>query len=147
MTAYPTRTLGRNGPQVPAVGFGAMSVGGAYGPLPNNEEKLKILDHAHAIGSTFWDTADVYADCEDRIGDWFKRSGKRDDIFLATKFGLVFGGKAQIAERSDRAYVKEACAKSLARLGVDVIDLYYCHRIDDKTPIEETIEAMVELKK
>ena len=93
------------------------------------------------------DTADVYGDCEDRIGDWFKRSGKREDIFLATKFGLKYGPNFEQSEHSDREYVKKACAKSLSRLGVDVIDLYYCHRIDDKTPIEETVQAMAELKR
>ncbi|KAL6406271.1 Aldo/keto reductase [Ilyonectria robusta] len=147
MTTYPTRSLGRNGPQVPAIGFGAMSIGGAYGtPLAEVEEKLQVLDHAHAIGSRFWDTADVYGDCEDRIGDWFKHSGKRDDIFLATKFGLKYDANFQQSEHSDYDYVKSACEKSLSRLGVDVIDLYYCHCIDGKTPIEEIVRAMAELK-
>lgn len=87
------------------------------------------------------------ADSEDLIGKWFKRTGKRNDIFLATKFGVVYGPSGEPNIRSDAEYVKQACAKSLQRLGVDSIDLYYCHRVDRKTPIEETVQAMAELKK
>ncbi|KAK0649102.1 NADP-dependent oxidoreductase domain-containing protein [Cercophora newfieldiana] len=145
--APPTRPLGRNGPQVPAIGFGAMSIGGAYGQKDTTEEKLKVLDRAWEIGQRFWDTADIYADSEDRIGEWFKKTGKRDDIFVATKFGLVFTPSLEQTERSDPEYVRSACEKSLQRLGVETIDLYYCHRVDSKTPIEKTIEAMVQLKK
>ncbi|KAH8819153.1 NADP-dependent oxidoreductase domain-containing protein [Xylogone sp. PMI_703] len=141
-----TKPLGRNGPQVTAIGFGAMSIGGAYGQKDTLEDKLKVLDKAHEIGETFWDTADVYFDSEEIIGKWFKRTGKRSDIFIATKFGLVFENGAQ-AERSDPAYVKAACAKSLEKLGIETIDLYYCHRLDSVTPVEKTIEAMVELKR
>lgn len=143
-----TRSLGRNGPQVTAIGFGAMSLGVAYGAAKGEtvEDKLKVLDRAHEIGERFWDTADVYMDSEDIIGKWFKQTGKRSDIFLATKFALDYSTGAQI-ERSDPEYVKLACEKSLKRLGVETIDLYYCHRVDGKTPIEKTIQAMVELKK
>jgi aryl-alcohol dehydrogenase-like predicted oxidoreductase len=143
----PTRPLGRNGPLVSAIGFGAMSIGGGYGQRTSTEDKFKLLDHAWEIGERFWDTADVYADSEDIIGDWFKRSGKRSDIFIATKFGLQFGADWAQTERSDPDYVKTACEKSLKRLGIETIDLFYCHRVDSKTPIEKTIEAMVELKK
>ncbi|KIX09201.1 uncharacterized protein Z518_00280 [Rhinocladiella mackenziei CBS 650.93] len=143
----PTRVLGRNGPLVCAVGFGAMSIGGAYGQKDTEEDKIALLDHAHAIGETFWDTADIYFDSEEIIGKWFKRSGKRKDIFLATKFGLGFDWEMkQQFERSDPEYVRSACEKSLKTLGVETIDLYYCHRVDGKTPIEKTVEAMVELK-
>jgi len=143
----PTRPLGRNGPQVPAIGFGAMSIGGAYGNPGSKEDKLKVLDRAWEIGQHFWDTADIYADNEDVIGEWFKKTGKRSDIFLATKFGLKFTPDFVQSEHSDPEYVRAACEKSLKRLGVETIDLYYCHRVDDKTPIEKTIEAMVELKR
>jgi len=142
-----TRHLGRNGPQVTAIGFGAMSIGGAYGNYQDVtvEDKLKVLDRAYEINELFWDTADVYRDSEDVIGQWFKKTGKRSDIFLASKFGLDYTGGVQTV-RSDPEYVKLACEKSLKRLGVKTIDLYYCHRVDGKTPIEKIIEAMVELK-
>ena len=87
-------------------------------------------------------------DSEDAVGEWVKRSGNRDDIFLATKFAIQYdaatGGQTV---RSDPEYVKAACENSLKKLGVETIDLYYCHRVDGVTPIEKTIEAMVELKK
>jgi len=145
----PTRPLGRNGPLVSAIGFGAMSIGYAYDQktAASTEDKVKLLDRAWEIGERFWDTADVYADSEDVIGTWFKKSGKRSEIFIATKFGLRYGADFAQTERSDPEYVKSACDKSLKRLGIDTIDLYYCHRIDSTTPIEKTIEAMVELKK
>lgn len=141
-----TRPLGRNGPHVPAIGFGAMSIGGIYGQTDDADHKYKVLDRAHEIGQRFWDTADVYSDSEQRIGEWFKQTGKRDDIFLATKFGIQVTDSGLLT-RSDPEYVREACEKSLKVLGIDTIDLYYCHRIDTKTPIEKTIEAMAELKK
>ncbi|EXJ62338.1 alcohol dehydrogenase [Cladophialophora yegresii CBS 114405] len=144
----PTRTLGRNGPQVTAIGFGAMSIGGAYGQKDTEAEKLAVLDRAHAIGERFWDTADVYFDSEDIIGKWFEQNPeKRKDIFLATKFGLQFTEDFQQSESSDPEYIREACERSLKRLGVETIDLYYCHRVNRETPIETTIQALVELKK
>lgn len=141
------RTLGGDGPQVPAIGFGLGSLGGFYGAVGTLDEKVTLLEHAHTSGLRFWDMADVYADSEDVVGEWIKRSGKRDDIFLATKFSLQRQPDGKHTFRSDPEYVKAACEKSLQRLGVDTIDLYYCHRVDGVTPIERTIEAMVELKK
>ena len=87
----------------------------------------------------------IQGDSEELIGKWFKRTGKREEIFLATKFGGV-GNAAQFHFRTDPDYVKEACAKSLKRLGVDAIDLYYAHRLDLQTPIEHTVKAMAELQ-
>lgn len=143
-----TRSLGRNGPQVTAIGVGLMSFAGWYSQKDTSTESaLKFLDRAHEIGEHFWDTADVYGNSEDIIGEWFKKTGKRNDIFLATKFALGMNEDGSRSVRNDPAYVKEACDKSLKRLGVDSVDLYYCHRIDDKTPVEKMIEAMVELKK
>ncbi|EAW12248.1 aldo/keto reductase [Aspergillus clavatus NRRL 1] len=144
--SLPLRSLGRDGPQVPAIGFGLGSLGGFYGPVGTLDEKVALLEHAHASGLRFWDMADVYADSEDVVGEWIKRSGKRGDIFLATKGALLRQPTGGHAFRSDPEYIKEACEKSLQRLGVDTIDLYYCHRVDGMTPIEKTIEAMVELK-
>ncbi|KAJ5333386.1 aldo/keto reductase [Penicillium brevicompactum] len=141
----PQRTIGRDGPKVSAMGLGLMSIGSAYGQAGPLEETVAFLDHAHATGQRFWDTADAYQDSEDIIGEWFKRSGKRDDIFIATKFGFV-PDEGKITVRSDPEHARAACDTSLKRLGIDTIDLYYCHRLDGITPIEKTIEALVDLK-
>jgi hypothetical protein len=77
---------------------------------------------------------------------WFKITGKRDDIFLATKFGITVSPAREFNVCSDPEYVKQACEKSLKRLGVKCVDLYYCHRVDKVTPIERTVQAMAELK-
>lgn len=146
--SLPTRSLGRNGPQVPAVGLGLMSLGSIYGSAGSLEDKVAFLEHAHSIGARFWDTADLYFDSEDAVGEWVKNSGNRNDIFLATKFAIQYDvATGTQTVRSDPEYVKASCEKSLKRLGVETIDLYYCHRVDGVTPIEKTIEAMVELKK
>lgn len=143
----PTRSLGRDGPQVPAIGLGLMSIAGAYADAAAaNEQRLAFLDRVYELGETFWDTADVYMDCEELVGKWFQRSGKRNDIFLATKFGLDYSTGEEIAH-SDPEYAKEACERSLKKLGVDTIDLYFCHRVQREVPIEKTVAAMVELKK
>jgi len=99
------------------------------------------------MGEWHWDSADMYADSEDLLGKWFAANpDKRKNIFLATKFGnrRTSDGKSEI--NSTAAYCKEACAKSLKRLGLPFVDLYYCHRLDGKTPIEQTVRAMAELK-
>lgn len=144
-TNLPTRALGRNGPLVSAIGFGAMGLSAAYGFGGSDEDRFKVLDRAYELGNTFWDTADVYGDNEELIGKWFKRTGKRDDIFLATKCGGVFGPSG-FSIRSDAEYVHQACDKSLKRLGVSHIDLFYLHRLDKETPVEETVKALAELK-
>lgn len=146
MSSIPTRQLGKAGPKIPAMGLGLMGLSIAYGSVDSDEARFQLLDRAHELGSTFWDSADAYGDSEDLIGKWFHRTGKRDDIFLATKFSISYTATG-ISWRSDPEYVREACDKSLKRLGVDCIDLYYCHRVDMKTPIEKTVEAMAQLKK
>ncbi|OJJ54909.1 hypothetical protein ASPSYDRAFT_159193 [Aspergillus sydowii CBS 593.65] len=143
---FPQRILGHDGPKVSAVGLGFGSFTGFYGPPGTTEERITRLDHAHAIGSRFWDLADIYGDSEDLVGEWLRRSGNRGDIFIATKCGLQRQPSGMHTFCSDPEYVKQACDRSLKRLGVDTIDLYYCHRVDGVTPIERTIEAMVELK-
>jgi aryl-alcohol dehydrogenase-like predicted oxidoreductase len=144
----PTRKLGKNGPLVPAMGFGLMGLSAFYGQPESDEDRFKVLDRAYELGETFWDSADIYQDSEDLVGKWFARTGKRNEIFLATKFAHRHIGdeKRRMVDTSPE-YAKEACEKSLKRLGVEYIDLYYCHRVDKKTPIEKTIEAMAELKK
>ncbi|KAH8153640.1 uncharacterized protein LAJ45_02453 [Morchella importuna] len=142
--AIPTRRMGKNGPQVPAIGFGTMGLSAFYGAVKSDEERFEVLDHALKIGATNWDTADVYRDSEELLGKWFKRTGKRDEIFLATKF--AFSGGIE-GVRGDPEFVKERCESSLKRLGVETIDLLYVHRVDPKVPIEVTIRAMAELVK
>jgi hypothetical protein len=144
-----TRKLGKNGPQVCALGFGAMGLSAFYGQPESDEQRFKVLDRAYELGETFWDSADIYQDNEDLLGKWFKRTGLRDQIFLATKFAnrfILLEGSQKLEIDSTPEYCKEACEKSLRRLGVKTIDLYYCHRVDMQTPIEKTIQAMVELK-
>lgn len=143
--SLPTRPLGRNGPQVTSIGLGLMSFAGWYKQQTDVDKAAAFLDRAHAVGERFWDTADIYGNSEAYIGEWFKRSGKRDDIFLASKFAIRMTDTGRTIDTSP-AYVKEACEASLKRLGVDTIDLYYAHRVDAKTPIEHTIKAMAELK-
>ena len=123
-----TRRLGRSGPAVSALGFGAMGLSGVYGAVESDEERFAVLDRAYDLGVTSWDSADVYQDSEELLGKWFTRTGKRDDIFLATKFSLSIDANGNVSQRSDPEYVREACDRSLGRLGVGCIDLYYCHR-------------------
>jgi aryl-alcohol dehydrogenase-like predicted oxidoreductase len=142
----PTRQLGRNGPQVTALGYGTMGLSAYYFPAAPDEERLKFLDYVYNSGIANWDTADVYGDSEDLLGKWFARSGKRDEIFLATKGGSGLDEHGKPRVRSDPEYIRDACNQSLKRLGVDHVDLYYIHRLDKVTPIEKTVGAMVELK-
>ncbi|KAJ3149105.1 hypothetical protein HDU86_007048 [Geranomyces michiganensis] len=145
MPNLPTRALGRNGPQVTALGFGAMGLSAFYGPPKPDPKRHAFLTAAYDAGELNWDTANVYGDNEDLIGAWFKANpGKREHVFLATKFGGVISASGFHIDSSPEN-CKAACAKSLSRLGVDHIDLYYCHRLDGKTPVEKTVQAMKEL--
>ncbi|KAB5588857.1 Aldo/keto reductase [Ceratobasidium theobromae] len=139
-SSLPTRQIGND--NVTALGFGAMGIGGlAYGSnVGDHETRFKVLDRLVELGCTNWDTADIYANSEELIGNWFKKTDKRDQIFLATKFGITRTGPCGTPE-----YVKQQIAQSLQRLGVDTIDLYYVHRIDPTVPIETTMNALVEL--
>ncbi|KAF7333588.1 Aldo/keto reductase [Mycena sanguinolenta] len=141
--SFPTRKIG--GVDVSAVGFGAMGIGGAYGAAGDDEERFKVLDAAYASGCTMWDTADIYFDSEDLLGKWFERTGKRDEIFLATKFGFI-ALEGKVIDGSPE-YARKALDKSLSRLRVDCIDLYYLHRADPDVPIERTVGAMAEFVK
>ncbi|KAF2650241.1 putative aldo/keto reductase [Lophiostoma macrostomum CBS 122681] len=144
--AYPLHQLGKNGLSVPSIGFGLMGTTGVYGSASDDEETMQLLDAAVEIGATFWDTANMYGDNEEKVGKWFKRSGKRDSIFLATKFGIMMEGMKFVGVDSSAEYCRQQCEKSLQKLGVQSIDLYYVHRVNPKTPIEETMRAMAELK-
>ncbi|KAJ7282921.1 Aldo/keto reductase [Mycena rebaudengoi] len=143
-SSMPLRKL--NDTKVSAIGYGAMGLSGFYGDVvTSDEERFKVLDAAHAHGSTFWDTADIYNDNEELIGKWFARTGKRADIFLATKFG--FWHKDGRTINGDPEYVRQATESSLKKLGVETIDLMYLHRADVTVPIEVTVRALAELVK
>ncbi len=141
------RTLGRNGPKVSALGLGCMSIGIAdtYTSSVHSDDEAEALIHRSLdLGITFLDTADVYGDSEEKVGKAIR--GRRDQVFLATKFGFVRGGGA--AGRpidGSPEYVHKACDSSLKRLGVDYVDLYQLHRVDAEVPIEETVGAMAAL--
>ena len=141
------RKLGQKGPDVSALGLGCMSLGIAEkytSSIQSDDDAVELIHHALELGVTFLDTADVYGDSEDKIGKAIR--GKRERVFLATKFGFARGGGRQgrPVDGSPK-YVHEACESSLKRLGVDHVDLYQLHRVDDTVPIEDTVGAMAEL--
>ncbi|KAJ6622484.1 Aldo/keto reductase [Mycena sp. CBHHK59/15] len=115
-----------------------------YEAVESDDERFKVLDSAHQLGCTFWDTADLYAIPVDNRKIMFKRTGKRDEIFLCSKFGVILS-TYQIDGRLE--YVKKAVESLLKKLGVDCIDLYYLHRVDQQTPIEHTVSATAEFVK
>jgi aryl-alcohol dehydrogenase-like predicted oxidoreductase len=139
----PTRRLGAL--DVGAQGLGCMGMSEFYG-AGDDAESIGVIHRALELGVTLLDTADMYGvgRNEELVGQAI--ADRRDSVVLATKFGNVRGPNGEfLGIRGDAAYVREACDASLRRLGVDHIDLYYQHRVDPKTPIEETVGAMAEL--
>jgi aryl-alcohol dehydrogenase-like predicted oxidoreductase len=140
------RTLGPDGPEVSEIGLGCMGMSAFYGSTDEGEA-IATIQRALELGCNFLDTSDMYGPHtnEQLVGRAI--ADRREQVFLATKFGIKLdpGPPARREIDGSAAYVREACEASLRRLGVDHIDLYYQHRVDPQTPIEETVGAMAEL--
>lgn len=141
------RPLGDSGARVSAIGLGCMGMSIAYGAA-DEQESLRTLDRAAGLGVNLLDTADVYGvgANEELLGRWL-HGRDRESVFLATKFGLKRSAATGRVDEVDTSadYVPAACDASLARLGVEHIDLYYAHRRDPAVPVEETVGAMAAL--
>lgn len=139
------RTLGRNGPALPAIGLGCMGMSEFYGQR-DDRTSLQVLERAYDLGVRHVDTADIYGSGhnEELLQGFLGRHA--GDLFVATKFGIrrVDGAYERVIDNSPD-YIRHACEASLARLGIETIDLYYVHRVDTATPIEETVSALSRL--
>ena len=143
------RTLGADGLKVSAVGLGCMGMSEFYDPKQMDDtESIRVIHRYLDAGGNFLDTADMYGSGRNETLVGRAIAHRRDQVVLATKFANVRGPNGEfLGVRGDAQYVKDCCDQSLKRLGVDVIDLYYQHRVDPKTTIEETVGAMADLVK
>jgi aryl-alcohol dehydrogenase-like predicted oxidoreductase len=144
-----TRTLGPDGPEVSAIGLGCMGMSAFYGAADEGEA-LATIRRALDLGCNFLDTSDMYGPHTNERLVGRAIEGRRGEVFLATKFGIRVepgeeGGPPRRSVDGTPEYVRSACDASLRRLGVEQIDLYYQHRVDPNTPIEDTVGAMAEL--
>jgi aryl-alcohol dehydrogenase-like predicted oxidoreductase len=142
-----TKKLGNSTLQISELGLGCMGMSEFYGDT-NDEESIKTIHRALELGINFFDTADMYGVGKNEILVGKAMKGKRDKFILATKFGNVRGNDGSfLGVNGKPEYVKQACEASLKRLNIDVIDLYYQHRVDPNIPIEDTVGAMSDLVK
>ena len=141
------RNIGKSGIKASQIGLGCMGMSEFYGKA-NDAESIKVLHHSLELGINFWDTADMYGPFKNEVLVGEALKGKRNGVTLATKFGIVRDESKQSRGINGRPeYVHSACEASLKRLNTDCIDLYYLHRVDTYTPIEETVGAMGNLVK
>jgi aryl-alcohol dehydrogenase-like predicted oxidoreductase len=142
-----TRRLGKKGPTISALGLGCMGMSEFYGPT-DEAESAATIHRALDLGITYLDTADVYGPFTNEVLVGRAIRGRRNQVFLATKFGILRSADPNYRGVSGKPeYVKQSCEASLKRLGVDVVDLYYQHRIDPNVPVEETVGTMGQLVK
>jgi aryl-alcohol dehydrogenase-like predicted oxidoreductase len=141
------KKIGRQGLEVSQIGLGCMGMSEFYGHADDNES-MKAIKKAYDLGITFFDTSDMYGPYKNEILVGKALRDIRDKVIIATKFGIVRTQDPYIRKINGRPeYIKTSCEGSLKRLGTDYIDLYYQHRVDSDTPIEDTIGAMAELVK
>lgn len=141
-----TRRLGRSGPEVSAIGLGCMGMAAFYGQASDEAQATAVIHRALDLGVTFFDTAEMYGPHVNELQVGKALAGRRDQAFIATKFGIGYNAdRTALAVDGSPANVRRAIEGSLKRLGVDHVDLYYLHRVDPNTPIEDTVGAMGEL--
>ena len=141
-----TRRLGPNGPEVSAIGLGCMGMASFYGAPSDEGQATAVIHRALELGITFFDTAEMYGPHTNEIQVGKALADRRDKAFVATKFGIGYNAdRTALKVDGSPANVRRAIEGSLTRLGMDHVDLYYLHRVDADTPIEETVGAMAEL--
>ena len=138
-----TRRLGRSGPEVSAIGLGCMGMAAFYGQASDEAQATAVIHRALDLGVTFFDTAEMYGPHTNELQLGKALAGRRDQAFVATKFGIGYNAeRTALTVDGSPANVRRAIEGSLRRLGMDHVDLYYLHRVDPNTPIEDTVGAM-----